>query len=151
MKALIAIVMFLFGIFVGILVVPMFNEFSDSMCLEEEYSSPRIKSILREFGIVLPFEAEDTNLYLKQDGPKKQIWVKFGCSPEVRDAFVAQLNSEHSGMFRREVESPRMLDGTPITWWSYNTTLKYYEFSDMCATYDDTLRSLCLYAVSDGN
>ena len=150
MKALIAIVMFLFGVFVGILAMPLFREFSDSMYLEEEYSSPRIKSILREFDITLPYEAEDINLFLKQDGEKRQIWVKFGCSPEVRDSFIAQLNSKHSGIFNRDVESPKMLDGTPIIWWSYNTSLKYYEFSDMCATYDDTLRNLCLYAVSDG-
>ena len=50
-----------------------------------------------------------------------------------------------------EVESPVMIDGTPITWWTFNTSLKYYEFSGMCVTYDEMLHNLCLYAVSDGN
>ena len=51
MKVLIAVVMFLFGLFVGILVVPTFKEFSTPLYLEEEYSTPRIKSILIGFGV----------------------------------------------------------------------------------------------------
>ena len=151
MKTLIAIVMFLFGVFVGILVMPLFSEFSNSMYLEEEYSTPRIKTILRGFGVTLPPNAEDINLFLKQDGEKKQMWAKFVCSPEDKDAFIANLNSRHSGLFSHEVESPVMIDGTPITWWTFNTSLKYYEFSGMCVTYDEMLHNLCLYAVSDGN
>lgn len=151
MKALIAIVMFLFGIFVGILVVPMFKEFSTPMYIEEEYSSPRIKTLLHEFDITLPPEALDINLFLKQDGLKKELWVKFECSPEVRDDFVAQINARHPGLFNSEITSPKMYDGTPITWWSYRRSFRYYEFSGMCAAYDDTLRQLYLYAFSDGN
>ena len=151
MKVLIAIVMFLFGIFVGILAMPTFSEFFSPMYLEEEYSSPRIKSLLHEFGITLPLEAADINVFYKQNGRTKQLWVKFACSSEIRDEFIAELNAKHSGRFNREIESPKMADGSMITWWSYNTSLKYYEFNGMCATYDDTLRNLCLYAVSDGN
>jgi hypothetical protein len=149
MKVLIAIVMFLFGVFVGILVMPMFKEFSTSMYIEEEYSSPRIKSLLREFDITLPLEAADVNLFLKQDGLKKKIWLKFECSPEVRDDFISRLTSRHAGMFNREIESPTMLDGTVITWWGYRNSFRYYEFNGMCAAYDETLRQLYLYAVSD--
>lgn len=150
MKALIAIVMFLFGVFVGVLVVPMFKEFSNPMSTEEEYSSTRVKSLLHEFGITLPPEAMDVNLYLKQDGGKKELWMKFECSPEVRDDFIEQINAGHSGMFNREIVSPKMLDGTVITWWSYRNTFRYYEFNGMCAAYDDVLRQFYLYAVSDG-
>ena len=158
MKVLIAIVMFLFGVFVGILVVPTFKEFSTPMSIEEEYSTARIKTILREFSVTLPFEAENVNLYMKQDGLKKQIWLKFECTPEVRDDFIAQLNSKNSGMFNREIESPTMLDGTPITWWSYRVnesgarnSSRYYEFHDMCAAYDESLHTLYIYAVSEDN
>ena len=157
MKVLIAIVMFLFGLFVGILVVPTFKEFSTPMSLEEEYSTPRIKTILREFGVTLPLEASDVNLYLKQDGLKKQLWVKFECSPEVRDDFIMQLSSKNSGLFNREIETPKMLDGTPITWWSYResapgarSAARYYEFHDMCAAYDESLHMIFIYAISDG-
>jgi hypothetical protein len=149
MKVLIAVVMFLFGIFVGILVVPMFKEFSTPMYIEEEYSSARVKSLLHEFDITLPLEAQDINLFLKQNGSKKEIWVKFECSPEVRDEFVAQIDAGHSGLFSREVSSPQMFDGTMITWWSFRNSFRYYEFHGMCAAYDDTLRQLYLYAVSD--
>ena len=149
MKVLIAVVMFLFGVFVGILVVPTFKEFSTPMYLEEEYSSPRIKTLLREFGITLPLEAADVNLFLKQDGTKKQLWVKFECSPEVRDVFIEKLNMEHAGMFNREIETPKMFDGTMISWWSYRNTFRYYEFNGMCAAYDDIMRNLYIYATSD--
>ena len=67
MKVLIAIVMFLFGLFVGILIIPTFKEFSTPMYSEEEYSTPRMKTVLSGFGITLPREAVDINLYLKQD------------------------------------------------------------------------------------
>ena len=151
MKVLIAIVMFLFGVFVGLLVVPTFTEFSTPMYLEEEYSSPRIKSLLRDFGITLPLEASDVNLFFKQDGQTKQLWVKFDCSSDVRDAFFAEMNSKHSGMFNREIESPKMSDGTAITWWAYRNTFRYYEFDGMCAAYDDVLRNVYIYAISDGS
>ena len=149
MKVLIAIVMFLFGLFVGVLVVPTFKEFSTPMYIEEEYSTPRIKSLLHEFGITLPLDVANVNLYLKQDGLKKQLWVKFECSPDVRDDFFMQLKSNHSGLFNREIESPVMFDKTPITWWSYRNTFRYYEFHDMCAAYDDSTHTLFIYAVSD--
>lgn len=156
MKVLIAIAMFLFGLFVGILIVPTFKEFSTSYSIEEEYSTPRVKSILYEFGITLPLETSDLNLFLKQDGGKKQVWVKFECSEEVMNALIEQLNGKHSGLFNREVETPKMFDGTPIVWWSFpvvtasQTSLRYYEFKDMCAVYDDLLRTFCLYAIIDG-
>ena len=70
MKTLIAIVMFLFGLFVGILVVLTFKEFSSPLYMEEEYSTPRIKTLLYGFGITLPQEASDINLFLAQDGAK---------------------------------------------------------------------------------
>lgn len=155
MKVLIAVVMFLFGIFVGILVIPMFKEFSTPMYIEEEYSSTRVKSLLHEFDITLPLDAQGVNLFLKQNGLKKEIWLKFECSPEVRDEFIAQINARHSGLFSREVGSPQMFDGTMITWWSFpsasspRNSFRYYEFHGMCAAYDDTLRQLYLYAASD--
>ena len=46
MKALIAIVMFLFGLFVGLLVFPTFKEFSVPLYLEEEYSTAHAKILL---------------------------------------------------------------------------------------------------------
>ena len=149
MKVLIAIVMFLFGVFVGILVVPTFQEFSTPMYVEEEYSSPRIKSLLHEFGITLPLEAADVNVFMKQEGSRKQLWVKFECSPEVKEAFIAQLNIDHAGRLNSEVESPKMFDGTMITWWSYSTSFRYYEFNGMVAAYDDIMRKLYIYASSD--
>ena len=149
MKVLIAIVMFLFGLFIGILVVPTFKEFSTPLYMEEEYSSPRIKSVLNGFGVTLPLEVSNLNLFLKQDGGKKQVWVKFECSEEVKDAFVEELNSKHSGLFNREIETPKMLDGSPIVWWTYANSFRYIEFRDMCVAYDDLLHNLYLYAVSD--
>ena len=107
MKVLIAIVMFLFGLFVGILVVPGFKEFSTPLYLEEEYSTPRIKTLLSGFGITLPLEVSNVNLFTKQDGEKKQLWMKFECTPEVKDEFVAQLTSRHVGLFNRVVETPK--------------------------------------------
>ena len=150
MKALIAIVMFLFGLFVGILVNPMIQEFSAPLYTEEEYSSPRIRTMLHGFGITLPTEATEINLFQKQDGEKRQIWMKFGCPPEAKDEFIENLNSSHSGLFNREVESPKMRDGTPIVWWTYSNSFRYYEFKDICVSYDEVLRNLYLYAVSDG-
>ena len=149
MKALIAIVMFLFGLFVGLLIVPTFKEFSAPLYMEEEYSTPRVKSVLNGFGVTLPLEATDLNLFLKQDGEKRQVWVKFECSEEVRDAFVEQLTQKHSGLFNREVETPKMFDGTMITWWTYRTSFLYYEFKGMCAAYDDLLHNFYLYAITD--
>ena len=151
MKVLIAIVMFLFGLFVGILVVPMFNEFGSPMSFEEEYSSPRIKTLLHGFGITLPLEASGVNVFMKQNGIEKQIWVKFECSSEVRDAFIENLTASHSGLFNSEIEPPKMMDGTPVTWWTFNKTFRYYEFKDMCAAYDETLHNFYIYAVSSGN
>ena len=150
MKALIAIVMFLFGLFVGILIVPTFKEFSSPLYMEEEYSTPRIKTLLHGFGITLPPEASDINLFLAQDGAKKQVWLKFECSQDVKDDFVEKLNMNHSGLFNREIATPKMQDGTPITWWTYSNSFRYYEFRDLCVSYDELLRNLYLYAVSDG-
>ena len=148
MKVLIAIVMFLFGLFVGILVVPGFKEFSTPMYLEEEYSTPRIKTLLSGFGITLPLEVSNVNLFTKQDGEKKQLWMKFECTPEVKDEFVAQLTSRHVGLFNRVVETPKMLDGSPIIWWTYSNSFNYYEFKGMCVAYDEILRNLYLYAAN---
>ena len=148
MKVLIAVVMFLFGLFVGILVIPTFKEFSTPLYLEEEYSTPRIKSLLSGFGIVLPLEASNVNLFMKQDGENKQVWMKFECSEEVKDEFVTQLASRHSGLFNRVIEAPKMLDGTPIIWWTYSNAFHYYEFKDMCVAYDEVLRNLYLYAAT---
>ena len=147
MKVLIAIVMFLFGLFIGILIIPAFQEFSSPMSVEEEYSTPRIKTILSGCGITLPLEAADVNLYLRQDENKKQIWMKFECSPEVKDEFVDQLNSRHSGLFNRIIETPKMIDGSPIIWWTYSNSFQYIEFRDMCVAYDELMHKLYLYAV----
>lgn len=151
MKALIAIVMFLFGLFVGILAMPFINETVTPLYIEEEYSTPRIKTLLHGFGITLPLEATDINFFLKQNGTSKQLWLKFECSPEVKDEMIDQLNAKHAGMFNREIESPKMFDGTVITWWSYRNSFRYYEFNGMCAAYDDLLHVFYLYAVSDGS
>ncbi len=148
MKILIAVVMFLFGLFVGILVVPTFKEFSTPMYSEEEYSTPRIKTLLNEFGIILPLDATNVNLFTKHDGEKKQLWMKFECTPEVKAEFVSQLESRHSGLFNRVIESPKMLDGTPIIWWTYTDSFQYIEFKDMCVAYDEILRNLYVYAVN---
>ena len=150
MKVLIAIVMFLFGVFVGVLIMPFFNEFGAPMSFEEEYSTPRIKTLLHGFGITLPLEASGINLFMKQNGQDKQIWVKFECSPEVKDAFIENLTASHSGHFNSEVESPKMMDGSPITWWTYSRSFRYYEFKNMCAAYDESLRVFYIYAISSG-
>ena len=131
MKVLIAIVMFLLGLFIGILIIPAFNEFSNTMSMEEEYSTPRIKTILSGCGIILPLEAADVNLYLRQSENKKQIWLKFECSDEVKEAFMQQLNSKHPGMFNREIETPKMFDGSMVTWWTFRNSFRYYEFNGM--------------------
>ena len=149
MKVLIAIVMFLFGLFIGLLIIPTFQEFSTPMSVEEEYSTPRIKTILSGCGISLPLEAADVNLYLRQDENKKQIWMKFECSDEVKEAFMQQLNTKHAGMFNREIETPKMFDGSPVSWWTFRDSFRYYEFNGMCAAYDDTLHTLYLYAIQD--
>ena len=149
MKVLIAIVMFLFGLFIGILIIPAFQEFSSPMSVEEEYSTPRIKTILSGCGVILPLEAADVNLYLRHNENKKQIWLKFECSDEVKEAFIQQLNSKHAGMFNREIETPKMFDGSVITWWTFRNTFRYYEFNGMCAAYDDVLRQLYLYVIQD--
>ena len=149
MKVLIAIVMFLFGLFIGILIIPAFQEFSTPMSIEEEYSTPRIKTILSGCGITLPLEAADVNLYLRQDENKKQIWMKFECSDEVKEAFMQHLNSKHAGMFNREIETPKMFDGSAISWWTFRNTFRYYEFHGMCAAYDDVLHNLYVYVIED--
>ncbi len=148
MKVLIAVVMFLFGVFVGVLVVPMFNVFSTPFYAEEEYSAPRIKTILNEFGVILPVEATDINLFLSRSGESKRVWVKFDCPPEAKDDFVNKLNSMHHGLFNRIIESPKMLDGTPVIWWTYSNSFQYIEFKDMCVAYDEMMHRLYLYAVS---
>ena len=149
MKVLIAIVMFLFGLFIGILIIPTFKEFSSPMSVEEEYSTPRIKTILSGCGITLPLEAADVNLYLRQNENRKQVWLKFECSDEVKEAFMQQLNSKHAGLFNREIEKPEMFDGSVVTWWTFRETFRYYEFNGMCAAYDDSLHTLYLYAIQD--
>ena len=149
MKVLIAIVMFLFGLFIGILIIPAFKEFSNPLSVEEEYSTPRIKTILSGCGIILPLEAADVNLFLRQSETKKQVWLKFECTDEVKEAFMQQLNSKHAGMFNREIETPKMFDGSVISWWTFRNTFRYYEFNGMCAAYDDTLHTLYLYAIQD--
>ena len=149
MKILIAVVMFLFGLFIGILIIPAFQEFSSPMSVEEEYSTPRIKTILSGCGITLPLEAADVNLYLRQSENKKQVWLKFECSDEVKEAFMQQLNAKHAGMFNREIETPKMFDGSAVSWWTFRNTFRYYEFSGMCAAYDDVLHTLYLYAIQD--
>lgn len=149
MKVLIAIVMFLFGLFVGILIIPTFKEFSTPMYSEEEYSTPRMKTVLSGFGITLPLEAVDINLYLKQGEDQRQVWVKFECPAEATDAFMQKLNARHAGMFNREIESPKMFDGTPVTWWTFSNSFRYYEFDGMCAAYDELLHQVYLYAVQD--
>ncbi len=149
MKVLIAIVMFLFGLFVGILIIPTFKVFSTSMLSEEEYSAPRMKTVLSGFGITLPLEAADVNLYLKQGEDQRQVWVKFECPAEAKDAFMQNLNARHAGMFNREVESPKMFDGTPVSWWTFNNSFRYYEFDGMCAACDELLNQVYIYAVQD--
>lgn len=151
MKILIATVMFLFGLFVGILIIPTFKEFSTSMLSEEEYSTPRMKTVLSGFGITLPLEASDINLYMKQDEEKRQVWVKFECPVDAKEEFMQKLNQRHAGMFNREIESPKMFDGTPISWWTFNNSFRYYEFDGMCAAYDDLLHHIYIYAVLDAN
>ena len=148
MKALIAVVMFLFGLFVGILVVPMFKEFSTPFYAEEEYSTPRIKTLLNEFGIILPLEANDVNLFLSRNGETKRLWVKFDCPVEAKEDFITRLNSTHSGLFNRIIETPKMIDGSPIMWWNYSNSFQYIEFRDMCVAYDELLHNLYIYAVS---
>lgn len=148
MKALIAIVMFLFGLFVGLLVFPTINEFSVPLYLEEEYSTARAKALLTGFGITLPFEVTELNVFMTQDSNRKKVWVKFECSPDVKDDFVMQLNSRHAGLFNRVIENPKKADGMPVTWWTYNNSFHYYEFKDMCVAYDDVLRNLYLYAIA---
>lgn len=149
MKVLIAIVMFLFGLFVGILIIPTFKEFSTSMLSEEEYSTPRMKTVLSGFGITLPLEAADINLYLKQGEKERQVWVKFECPADAKDEFMQRMKARHAGMFNREIEFPKMFDGTPVTWWTFNNSFRYYEFDSMCAAYDELLQQVYLYAVQD--
>jgi len=148
MKVLIAVVMFLFGVFVGILVMPMFKEFSTPYYVEEEYSTPRIKSLLNEFGIILPLEANDINLFLSRNGEITRLWVKFDCPTEAKEEFINKLNTTHSGLFNRIIETPKMIDGTPIIWWTYSNSFQYIEFRDMCVAYDELLHKLYIYAIS---
>ena len=151
MKALIAVVMFLFGVCVGLLVTPAIQEFSSTMYLEEEYSMPRVKTELRAFGITLPPEAADINVFHTQNGATRQIWVKFECSEEEKDAFVERLIASHSGNFNRDVPVPKMANGMGIPWWTFQPSYKYYEFHDMCAAYDEFLRNMYVYAYLDGS
>ena len=149
MKVLIAIVMFLFGIFVGLLVTPFLQEFSATMYEEQEYSTPRVKTILRGFGITLPPEATDLNVFQRQDGKKREVWVKFECPPEARDEFIESMNGSHSGHFNRELAAPRTYDGTMISWWTFQPSYHRYEFNNICVAYDDMLHNLYLYAIAD--
>jgi len=150
MKILIAIVMFLFGLFIGILVVPTFKEFSTPMFVEEEYSVARIKTILQEFGIAsLPPEASNVSLFMKQDGEKRQLWVRFECPAEAKSRFVEDLSRRHSGRFNHEIELPKMHDGTPITWWTYSSSSARDDFADLCIAYDELAQNLCFYAISE--
>ena len=150
MKVLIAIVMFIFGVFVGLLVTPFLQEFSTTMYQEEEYSTPRVKTLLRGFGITLPAEAADLNVFLTQNGTTKQVWVKFECPPEAKDDFVEKLNASHSGNFKSDVPIPRTYEGMNITWWTIQNSYHFYEFRDITLAYDELLHNLYLYAISDG-
>ena len=149
MKALIAIVMFIFGIFVGLLVTPFIQEFSTTMYEEVEYSTPRVKTLLRGFGITLPPEVADLNVFEKQDGSTRQVWMKFECTPETKDEFIESLNRSHAGHFNRELEPPRTYEGMTISWWTFQDSYHYYEFHDICAAYDELLHNLYLYAIAD--
>ena len=149
MKALIAIVMFIFGVFVGLLVTPFLQEFSATMYEEEEYSAPRMKTLLRGFGITLPPEAADLNVFQKQDGSTRQVWVKFECSPETKDEFIESLNRSHAGHFNRELKSPRTYEGANISWWTFQSSYLHYEFNNICVAYDELLQNLYLYAIAD--
>ena len=150
MKVLIAVVMFLLGIFIGILIVPTFKEFSDSMYAEEEYSSDRIDAILRDFGITsIPPDASHFSLFMKQDGEKKELWLKFNCPAGDKAAFIEELSSRHAGRFNEDVPPvPKTQDGSAVTWWAYNSASGKNEFSDLCVAYDDFARCIFLYAVS---
>ena len=150
MKALIAIVMFIFGVFVGLLVTPFLQEFSTTMYEEEEYSTPRVKTLLHGFGITLPAEATDLNVFQKQDGTTRQVWVKFECPPEAKDEFIEKVTTSHAGHFNRELPAPRTYEGLNISWWTFQKTYHFYEFNDMCIAYDDLLHNLYLYAITDG-
>ena len=75
--------------------------------------------------------------------------MKFECSDEVKEAFMQQLNSKHAGMFNREIETPKMFDGSTVSWWTFRDSFRYYEFNGMCAAYDDVLHTLYLYAIQD--
>ena len=151
MKILIAVVMFLLGLFIGILVVPTFKEFSNTMYGEEEYSSDRIKAVLREFGISsAPSEATVLNLFMKQDGEKKELWVRINCPAEARALFVEELSRRRSGRFNgEEPPAPKKQDGSAILWWGYHDVSGKEEFSDLCVGYDDLNPYLFLYAVSE--
>ena len=149
MKALIAIVMFIFGVFVGLLVTPFLQEFSATMYQEEEYSTPRVKTLLRGFGITLPPEVADLNVFQKQDGEKREVWMKFECSPETKDEFIESLNRSHAGHFNRELKSPRTYEGANISWWTFQTSYNFYEFNNICVAYDELLHNLYLYAFAD--
>ena len=149
MKVLIAIVMFIFGIFVGLLVTPFLQEFSATMYEEEEYSTPRVKTMLRGFGITLPAEVTDLNVFQKQDGEKREVWMKFECSPETRDEFIESLNRSHSGHFNREMAVPRTYAGANISWWTCQPSYHFYEFHNISVAYDELLHNLYLYAIAD--
>ena len=149
MKVLIAIVMFIFGVFVGLLVTPFLQEFSTTMYEEEEYSAPRVKTLLRAYGITLPAEATELNVFQKQDGSTRQVWVKFECPPEAKDEFIEKLTTSHSGHFNRELPPPRTYEGTTISWWTIQQSYHFYEFNDITVAYDELLRNLYLYAIAD--
>ena len=150
MKVLIAIVMFIFGVFVGLLSTPFLQEFSTSMYQEEEYSATRAKTMLRGFGITLPPEAADLNVFLTQNGSTKQVWAKFECPPESRDEFLEKLKTAHSGNFKYDLPTPKTYEGMNITWWSFQDSYHHYEFRDVYLGYDELLHNMYLYAISDG-
>ena len=151
MKILIAAVMFLLGLFIGILVVPTFKEFSNSMYVEEEYSSKHVQEILRDFGIsMVPPEASVVNLFLKQDGEKKELWVQLHCPAEAQAVFLEELSRRHSGHFNgSEPPMPKMQNGNPITWWTYHNASGKEEYSDLCVGCDEFSRDLFLYTFSE--
>ena len=62
---------------------------------------------------------------------------------------MQQLNSKHAGMFNREIEQPKMFDGSAVSWWTFRDTFRYYEFNGMCVAYDDVLHNLYLYSIQD--
>ena len=89
------------------------------------------------------------NVFQKQDGSSRQVWVKFECSPETKDEFVESLNRSHAGHFNRELVPPRTYEGAVISWWTFQSSYLHYEFDSICMAYDELLHNLYLYAIAD--